>query len=264
MLVGDAAPVRAARSGCCVPAPQLPRLDLASLLAPPTEGGCGRTADDLVCTCNTVTNGQLRAAIREHGCATVGEVSAATDAGTSCGSCLVTCRSVLDDELQAAGIERDRRSANTSPTRGRSCSTSCGSTASTRSGELANAFGTRRWLRGLQADGRLDPRHLLQRPRRCSSGRDVLQDTNDRFLANIQKDGTYSVVPRVPGGEITPGEAAGAGRGRTRLRPLHQDHRRPAHRPVGRAAGPAARHLAAAGRRRASSPATPTASRCAP
>jgi nitrite reductase (NADH) large subunit len=32
----------------------------------------------------------------------------------------------------------------------------------------------------------------------------VLQDTNDYFLANIQKDGTYSVVPRVPGGEITP------------------------------------------------------------
>jgi nitrite reductase (NADH) large subunit len=31
-----------------------------------------------------------------------------------------------------------------------------------------------------------------------------LQDSNDHFLANIQRDGTYSVVPRVPGGEITP------------------------------------------------------------
>ncbi len=31
-----------------------------------------------------------------------------------------------------------------------------------------------------------------------------MQDTNDRFLANIQRDGTYSVVPRVAGGEITP------------------------------------------------------------
>ena len=31
-----------------------------------------------------------------------------------------------------------------------------------------------------------------------------LQDTNDVFLANMQKNGTYSVVPRVPGGEITP------------------------------------------------------------
>jgi len=32
----------------------------------------------------------------------------------------------------------------------------------------------------------------------------ALQDTNDHFLANLQKDGTYSVVPRIPGGEITP------------------------------------------------------------
>jgi nitrite reductase (NADH) large subunit len=35
-------------------------------------------------------------------------------------------------------------------------------------------------------------------------GNDTVQDSNDRYLANIQKGGTYSVVPRVPGGEITP------------------------------------------------------------
>src|SRR5690606_18197838 len=35
-------------------------------------------------------------------------------------------------------------------------------------------------------------------------GNDVAQDSNDRFLANIQKGGTYSVVPRIPGGEIQP------------------------------------------------------------
>jgi len=31
-----------------------------------------------------------------------------------------------------------------------------------------------------------------------------LQDTNDRFLGNIQRNGTFSVIPRVSGGEITP------------------------------------------------------------
>ena len=31
----------------------------------------------------------------------------------------------------------------------------------------------------------------------------ALQDTNDHFLANLQKNGTYSVVPRMPGGEVT-------------------------------------------------------------
>ncbi|HEY8917392.1 MAG TPA: (2Fe-2S)-binding protein, partial [Chitinophaga sp.] len=37
-----------------------------------------------------------------------------------------------------------------------------------------------------------------------AKGNDTAQDSNDRYLANIQKGGTYSVVPRVPGGEITP------------------------------------------------------------
>jgi len=37
-----------------------------------------------------------------------------------------------------------------------------------------------------------------------SRDRAQLQDTNDYYLANMQKDGSYSVVPRIPGGEITP------------------------------------------------------------
>lgn len=41
-------------------------------------------------------------------------------------------------------------------------------------------------------------KHVLDADRR------MLQDTNDRFLANLQRNGTYSVIPRVAGGEITP------------------------------------------------------------
>src|SRR5205823_5589419 len=39
----------------------------------------------------------------------------------------------------------------------------------------------------------------------------TLQDTNDHFLANLQRDGTYSIVPRVPGGEITPDQLIAIG-----------------------------------------------------
>jgi len=39
-----------------------------------------------------------------------------------------------------------------------------------------------------------------------SDGLEILQDTNDRFLGNIQRSGQYSVIPRVPGGEITADE----------------------------------------------------------
>ena len=58
-------------------------------------------------------------------------------------------------------------------------------------------------MRGLQAGRGVDVRlaasgHILDGEQAS------LQDTNDHFLANLQRDGTYSVVPRVPGGEITP------------------------------------------------------------
>lgn len=39
--------------------------------------------------------------------------------------------------------------------------------------------------------------HVIDKPMH------MLQDTNDKFLANIQRNGTFSVIPRVPGGEIT-------------------------------------------------------------
>ncbi|MGX5819753.1 nitrite reductase large subunit NirB [Chitinophaga lutea] len=45
-----------------------------------------------------------------------------------------------------------------------------------------------------------------------AKGNDTAQDSNDRFLANIQKGGTYSVVPRIPGGEITPEKLIAIGR----------------------------------------------------
>lgn len=48
--------------------------------------------------------------------------------------------------------------------------------------------------------------HVMSRPHHD------LQDTNDRFLANIQRNGTFSVVPRVPGGEVTPAQLIAMGR----------------------------------------------------
>ncbi|WP_423736875.1 nitrite reductase large subunit NirB [Chitinophaga caseinilytica] len=45
-----------------------------------------------------------------------------------------------------------------------------------------------------------------------AKGNDTAQDSNDRYLANIQKGGTYSVVPRIPGGEITPQKLMAIGR----------------------------------------------------
>ncbi len=148
------------------------------------------------------------------------------------------------------------------PVAGRSCSTSCGSAScapsarsSPGSAPAGAATSASRW------SPRSSPRSTTST---CSTAdRAALQDTNDRVMANLQKDGTYSVVPRVPGGEITPEQLVAHRPGGAGLRPLHEDHRRPADRPVRCPARAAAGHLGAAGGRRDSSPATPTARRCA-
>ena len=115
---------------------------------------------------------------------------------------------------------------------------------------LLAQHGTRPRLRDLQAGGGVDPGLVLERVRAQDASTPALQDTNDHFLANIQRDGTYSVVPRVPGGEITPDKLIAIGAGRQEVRPVHQDHRRPAHRPVRRARRAAAADLGGADRRR--------------
>ncbi len=176
-----------------------------ALLAPPATGGGADGPDehDLVCTCNTVSYGDLRAAIREGGCATVGDLSAATDAGTGCGSCLVTCGSVLKQELAASGVELD--------------TALCEHFAYSRQElfDLVRVHDVTSFPELLEQYG-TGPGCEVCKPTVASilathfneyvlgDDRGPLQDSNDRFLANIQKDGTYSVIPRIPGGEITP------------------------------------------------------------
>ncbi len=86
---------------------------------------------------------------------------------------------------------------------GRAVRRRAGAASSRTFSEIIARFGTRPRLRHLQAGRRLDPRLALRRAhaRRRPA---ALQDTNDHVMANLQKDGTYSVVPRIPGGEITP------------------------------------------------------------
>ena len=170
--------------------------------------------DDLVCTCNTVTKAEFCGAVTgsedQPGLHTLKEVQAATNAGTGCGSCTPLCKRLLDAELEAQGIEVDR--------------SLCPHFAHTREElyQIVRVKGHRTFAE-LHADagtGRTTPAGsfgceickptvasilaTIANEYVLSPDHATLQDSNDRFLANIQKDGTYSVVPRVPGGEITP------------------------------------------------------------
>jgi nitrite reductase (NADH) large subunit len=156
-----------------------------------------------VCSCNNVDAGTIRTAVREEGCTDVAAVKACTRAGTSCGSCLPLVNQLVTAEREAAGLSVSRAL--------------CEHFDHTR----AQLFDIVR-VSDITTFGALIARH--GRGRGCDICRPVvasilaslgtghvldgeraaLQDTNDHVLANIQRDGSYSVVPRIPGGEITP------------------------------------------------------------
>ncbi|HET9127146.1 MAG TPA: nitrite reductase large subunit NirB, partial [Propionibacteriaceae bacterium] len=159
--------------------------------------------DTPVCSCNNVSAGTIRCAVSEDGCTDLAGVKACTKAGTSCGSCLPLVKKLVTAELEKSGVEVS--------------SALCEHFALSR----AQLFDVVR-VTGLTTFSEIVERHGTGRG--CDICKPVvasilaslgngpiltgeqaaLQDTNDHLLANIQKDGTYSVVPRVPGGEITP------------------------------------------------------------
>ncbi|HEV7887977.1 MAG TPA: nitrite reductase large subunit NirB, partial [Acidimicrobiales bacterium] len=178
--------------------------------APLVLGPAGLAAAATVCSCNNVSKGAICGAVSEFGLTDLGGVKAATRAGTTCGGCVPLVTELLKDELRKAGVEvrnhlcehfaysrqelfdivRVHRVLSFSELlaghgRGRGCEVCKPAVAS-----MLASVGSGYILDGEQA---------------------ALQDTNDHFLANLQRDGTYSIVPRVPGGEITPDQLIAIG-----------------------------------------------------
>ncbi|WP_328716394.1 nitrite reductase large subunit NirB [Halomonas elongata] len=181
--------------------------DPASLILPNVEGAPTLGPDALpdtasICSCHNVTKGAICEAI-DAGCNDLGAVKGATKASTGCGGCAALLKSVVDSELEARGVEVDQ--------------SICEHFAHTRQ-ELYSIVR----IEGIKTFGELIEKHGhglgcdICKPAVASilascfnepitdAAHVPLQDTNDTFMANMQKNGTYSVVPRVPGGEITP------------------------------------------------------------
>ncbi|MEV5753245.1 nitrite reductase large subunit NirB [Actinoallomurus sp. NPDC052308] len=200
VLVGDASSYPTLRAYVGAKLPGTPE---QALFGGTEAAGGALPESTIICSCNNVTAGTIRGAIAEGGLTDVPAVKACTRAGTGCGSCVPLVKKILDGELTAAGVEvskalcehfdhsraelfdivRVRGIATFSQLiaehgRGRGCDICKPAVAS-----ILASLGNGHILDGEQAG---------------------LQDTNDRFLANLQKNGTYSVVPRIPGGEITP------------------------------------------------------------
>ncbi len=155
-----------------------------------------------ICSCHNVTKGDIVAAVKA-GNHTLADVKSCTKAGTGCGGCSNLVKQVVDQTLLELGMEANNHV--------------CEHFTFTRQelfhvirvGELKSFSAVlEKHGKGMGCDickplvgsimASLWNEHVLEKPHR------PLQDTNDAFLGNLQKDGTYSVVPRIPGGEITP------------------------------------------------------------
>ncbi|RAJ70118.1 nitrite reductase (NADH) large subunit [Streptomyces sp. Amel2xB2] len=181
-----------------------------------SSGGLGPAAlpeDAVVCNCHHVEKGAVRAAVAEQGCTDVASVKKCTNAGTGCGSCVPVLKQLVEAELEAGGVAVDRGL--------------CGCFAHTRAElyEIVRTLRLTSFSALLDSHGREEARGgegcevckpavasvIASLAPSIGAGDHVLdgeqaalQDTNDHFLANLQRNGSYSVVPRVPGGEITP------------------------------------------------------------
>ncbi len=203
ILVGDASSYGVLRpmvaSGLALPE------NPEDLILPASRGGAqiGMPDEAVVCSCNNVTKGDLCGVIDAGTCDTVACLKKCTKAGSTCGSCVSVMKNILDERLEAAGVAVNKGICEhfgvsrqelfeiisihgyktfddvvTGHGHGRGCDVCKPAVASILASLLNH--------------------HVL------SSDAVALQDTNDAYLANIQKNGTYSVVPRIPGGEITP------------------------------------------------------------
>lgn len=179
-----------------------------SMILPNVEGGApalGAAAlpmEATICSCLNVSKGDIVSAI-DGGCCSLGDVKGETKAASGCGGCAALLKDVVDTELEARGVTVDKSICEHFPYTREEIYHLIRVGGIKSFDELIEKHGTGHgcdickpavgnMMASTWNDYILDTSHV------------GLQDTNDTFLANMQKDGTYSVVPRVPGGEITP------------------------------------------------------------
>jgi len=155
-----------------------------------------------ICSCFDVTKGDIKDAVAA-GCCSMGDLKDATKASTGCGGCAALSKQVLDAELANLGFEVNNNICEHFEYSRQELADIVRAKEIKSYDQLLSEHGhglgceickpaVGSILASFWNDYILEDEHM------------ELQDSNDIFLGNIQKDGTYSVVPRIAGGEITP------------------------------------------------------------
>lgn len=159
-----------------------------------------------ICSCHNVSKGDVVRCVKDQGMRSFGEIKSSTKCGTGCGGCVPLATSIFKRALKDAGMEI--------------CNNLCKDFGYSRQDlyqmikykkiqdftMVMKVIGSKPDSLGCEvcrpAIGSILS-SLYNEPIMKPELRQT-QDTNDRYLANVQRDGTYSVVPRLPAGEVTP------------------------------------------------------------
>ncbi|OAL23482.1 hypothetical protein AYO22_06532 [Fonsecaea multimorphosa] len=164
------------------------------------------TDDTQICSCHNVTKGDVASVVKDGSCKSIGDVKSCTKAGTGCGGCMPLVQSIFNKTMQDMGQEVLNHI--------------CPHFKYSRA-DLYNIVYVKKLkdFGAVMRDSGTDPnslgcevckpavasilsgmfnKHVMDKPLHG------LQDTNDKYLGNIQRNGTFSVIPRVAGGEISP------------------------------------------------------------
>jgi nitrite reductase (NADH) large subunit len=208
VLVGDASQYNMLLQTCknkvvLPPEPQDVILGARGANAEAGSGILGLPDDALICSCESVSKASICNAVTEHSCETIDAIKKCTKAGTGCGGCVPMVKDLMLHSMKIQGkYVRNTLCEHFNYSRQELY-------------DLVKIHQLKTYDEVLDKLGTGHGCELCKPPVASilaslwgemilKKGNDTAQDSNDRFLANIQKGGTYSVVPRIPGGEITP------------------------------------------------------------
>lgn len=170
------------------------------------DGGDDLDDDTQICSCHNVTKGDVCNVVKDGSCKSIGDVKSCTKAGTGCGGCMPLVTSIFNSQMKAMGNEvKNHICPHFNYSRADLYNIISVKKLKTLE-EVMKEAGNDAESQGCEACkptigsifSTLYNKHIMDKPYKG------LQETNDRYLGNIQRNGTYSVIPRVSAGEITP------------------------------------------------------------
>ncbi len=154
-----------------------------------------------ICSCESVTKGAVCGAIQDGSCNDLNDIVNCTKATTGCGGCKPMVVELVNETLKSLGKEVKETICEHFELNRQELYGIIKVKKLTTFDEVLDTCGQGT---GCETCKPLVASIFASIYNDTANKEDVIQDTNDRFLANIQRNGTYSVVPRIPGGEITP------------------------------------------------------------